>query len=438
MYERDIMTTKIDEFLNKYKLNIDEERFSNECYKFVYEMKLGLKEQDRGLPMVHTYISDEGILPAGEKIVVVDAGGTNLRVAVVSFDEKRKPIIANYNRYSMPGIESEITADELFTEIANYIVPYLHECKNIGICFSYMSESTPDKDAKVIELSKEVKVKDISGKLVCAEIKKVLERKGITGTTFTLVNDSVATLLAGKIFSTFSNEFIGYILGTGQNICYSEKLNNIPRLTKRNAFEKTMIINVESGYYDRYERGSLDEELDSESENPSSHILEKMMSGGYLGNLTLRVLKRAAAEELFTSDVLPKLEKLKELPLFLLDEFYSDIHVKNVLTECFGSSKDNILMSRFLIDAVMKRAAYLNAVVIGATLIKSETGTNKDRPTVICIDGTTYYKTLWLKDHISDYFRRLVRDKLNRFFTEIRIEDAPIIGTAVAGINRLF
>ena len=38
--------------------------------------------------MIPTYISIDKQIPAGERIIVVDAGGTNFRVATVVFDEK--------------------------------------------------------------------------------------------------------------------------------------------------------------------------------------------------------------------------------------------------------------------------------------------------------------------------------------------------------------
>ncbi|MCL1830672.1 MAG: hypothetical protein FWG21_04500 [Oscillospiraceae bacterium] len=430
------MNTKLNDFLTKYLLNTDLDSFKTECDKFVTEMTVGLAESGRMLPMIHTYISDEGVIPIDEKIVVVDAGGTNLRVAVVSFDETLTPNISDFSRHDMPGVASEISAEQLFITFAEYIEPYLDECDRVGICFSYPSVSTPDRDAKVMELAKEVKVRGINGRMLCREIQQILEAKGITGKNFTLVNDSVATQLAGKL-NADSNEYIGYILGTGQNICYSEKIQNISRLpvVPIGSADKTMIVNVESAYYSRYQRGALDDILDAESGSPGSHPLEKMTSGAYLGNITLRVLKAAAAEELFTLPAANKIAALKQLPLQLVDEYYLDSYCNNELASCFNTDDNDIVISRSLIDAVMRRAAFLNAIVIGATLIKAEAGLNPDHPAVICIDGTTYYKTTWLRQHISELFDSQIRQKLQRYFVEIKVEDAPLIGTAIAGLT---
>lgn len=424
----------VSNFIKSNRLDVNITKYVEDCEKFVLEMKLGLKEADLGLPMIHTFISDEGEIPINEEIVVVDAGGTNLRVATVSFNKDKQPKISNFTRYDMPGVFEEVTADELFKTIASYIEPYLISCDRVGICFSYMSESTKDKDAIALELSKEVKVRGIKGKMICAEIKKVLAERGITGKTFTLVNDSVATLLAGKI-NAASDKHIGYILGTGQNICYSEKIENISRLVRTDTDSSTMIINVESAYYSGYEYGRIDDVFDSKSENPGAHRFEKMVSGAYLGGITLAVLQTAAEEGLFSKSAAEKILKLDRLSLVTVGEYYTDNLGDNILAECFGASENDTETAVKLIDTVMKRAAYLNALVIGAGLLKSEAGTNKEKPAVICIDGTTYYKMEWLRKYIKEFYETLIIGKLKRHFVEIKVEEAPIIGTAVAALT---
>ena len=48
---------------------------------FIGEMEKGLKGEESSLFMIPTYISIDKKVPAGERIIVVDAGGTNFRVA---------------------------------------------------------------------------------------------------------------------------------------------------------------------------------------------------------------------------------------------------------------------------------------------------------------------------------------------------------------------
>lgn len=53
----------------------------------VLEMERGLAGKDSSIPMIPTYVSNQGTLPIGEPVVVIDAGGTNFRCALVSLEE---------------------------------------------------------------------------------------------------------------------------------------------------------------------------------------------------------------------------------------------------------------------------------------------------------------------------------------------------------------
>ena len=69
---------------------MDAERVDlNEYTKvFAESMRAGLRGDADAMPMIPTYLSSAGKLPRGEKAVVIDAGGTNFRTAVISFDTK--------------------------------------------------------------------------------------------------------------------------------------------------------------------------------------------------------------------------------------------------------------------------------------------------------------------------------------------------------------
>ena len=431
------MNGRLDAFVKKYKLAVDTRAFESECLRFTGEMEKGLAAGGGSLHMIPSFISDEGRLPANKKIITVDAGGTNLRVATVHFDGEGKPVIEHFSKRAMPGTDREITADDFFGHIAKCIRPFAEESDLVGVCFSYAAEITQNRDASVIELGKELKVSDINGRLVCEEIQKHLDGMGVSKKKFTVVNDTVATLLAAKTaqLSASNDGYFGFILGTGTNVCYTEKKANITRLPPDYPVNGGMIINVESGYYDLFDRGEIDEQLDAESELPGSHVLEKMISGAYLGSLSKRVLQKAAAEGLFSDGAAKMIMEIEDIPLIHVDRLYEGCRDDNPLAECLGYTEDDLAVGTGLIDCVMKRAAYLVNVVIGAVLLKTGAGKSNTRPALICVDGTTFYKCLWLYDHVFELSGELVTGKLNRFFTTVRIEDAPLIGTAVAGLT---
>ena len=79
--------------------------------------------------------------------------------------------------------------------------------------------------------SKEIRAPEVEGTLVGAGLAEALERAGVRGKrTTVLLNDTTATLLAGRSAAEDTRQYdgyVGYILGTGTNAAYLEA--SIPR-----------------------------------------------------------------------------------------------------------------------------------------------------------------------------------------------------------------
>ena len=75
--------------------------------RFIADMELGLAGHNSSLDMIPTYLAS-GVPAPGSKAAVIDAGGTNFRVALVAFTEGG-PVIERMERYAMPGSEGEAT-----------------------------------------------------------------------------------------------------------------------------------------------------------------------------------------------------------------------------------------------------------------------------------------------------------------------------------------
>ena len=73
---------------------------------FREEMKAGLNGSGSSLQMIPTYISAEGNIPRDLPVVVLDAGGTNFRVAEDSIRASGEARIENYKKYLsiFPGL----------------------------------------------------------------------------------------------------------------------------------------------------------------------------------------------------------------------------------------------------------------------------------------------------------------------------------------------
>ena len=106
-----------------------------ETQTFVQEMNQGLTEKPGSLKMLCTYIQPEGKIPLNEPVIVIDAGGTNFRVALVTFDLKQNPVIEEFKTYPMPGTKGEISLEEFFAKLVEYLQPVIHRSNRIGFCF---------------------------------------------------------------------------------------------------------------------------------------------------------------------------------------------------------------------------------------------------------------------------------------------------------------
>ncbi len=190
---------KVEVFLKNHGMDPEGTDLKENCDLFIREMEQGLDSADSSLMMIPTYISMDSELPINEPVIVIDAGGTNFRVAVVYFNNDKKPVIEDFKLYSMPGTKGEISKEEFFDTMAEYIKPVLHKSSKISFCFSYPVKILPNKDGRLIKFSKEVKVRDVEGELIGENLLKSIRKLGCKeDKSIILLNDTVATLLGGK------------------------------------------------------------------------------------------------------------------------------------------------------------------------------------------------------------------------------------------------
>lgn len=310
------LKASVDGFLKKYGMHYEDLDMKQECDAFIKEMEKGLQGDASTLKMLCTYLGAEGDISIGEPVIVMDAGGTNFRVAVVSFDKNKKPIMEYFKLYSMPGTTGELSKEEFFRTIADYLLPVIDRSEKIGFCFSYPIEILPNKDGKLIGFTKEVKVKNVKGEEIGANLLRVLKKMGYAADKkIVLLNDTVATLLGGKA-ALPEREFdssIGFILGTGTNTCYLEENSNIRNALHLCAQPGTTIINIESGGYGKAIRGSLDKSFDSTTGDPGKQQFEKMIAGAYQGGLIFEVIRKACEEGLLSQQFANNLSNIKHM-----------------------------------------------------------------------------------------------------------------------------
>ncbi|MBQ7158616.1 MAG: hexokinase [Treponema sp.] len=364
--------------------------------------------------------------PKNERVIVIDAGGTNFRSCLVTFDAEGKPAISDFQKTVMPGVAKELSKTAFFDAIADNIDYLKNKADRIGFCFSYSMTITKDGDGIPNSFSKEIKAGEVVGVPVGATLTAVLEKRGWNKIKhIALLNDTVAALLAGAAGNGGKrySSYIGFILGTGMNGAYIQPAwKNEPQ----------QIVVCENGKFGDFARSDFDEALDKKSQHPGEYMLEKCCSGGYLGALGLEVLQAAAKDGVVSAECAEALNKICDLTLIELDDFLHTANEQNskenVISACCKDENDRAILFEIL-DALIERCAGYAASILAACLLQSEAG--KDEPVCILCNGTTFFKTYRLRERIESY--------LSKYASGIRYEiiskeNDITIGTATAGL----
>jgi hexokinase len=423
-------------FYRKYGMDPSSIDIGKECEKFLSEMQRGLEGKPGSLKMIPAYVTAGGEIPVGEPVVAIDAGGTNFRRCIIRFDSNRKPVIDDYEAHPMPGSQGRISRETFFRAMAEYLAPVAGKSDKIGFCFSYPTEILPSGDGRLIRFCKEVQADGVEGGLVGKGLLDALAAAGIKGTkSIMLLNDTVATLLGGQAARANRKygSYVGFILGTGTNTCYIESHAAIKKLTGLDP-AGSMIINIESGAYDRAPRGRIDEAFDSATVNPGEHQFEKMISGGYFGDLALAVLKKAALDGLLSGECSKKISALSELGAKDANEFMDDPWAAGALSGCCGSGEDSITVYH-LLDTLFERAAKLVAVNLSAVVVKSGAGQDPTRPVCVAAEGTMFHKSRAFRSKLECHIKEYLVDGLGLYCEFIEAENATLLGTAIAGLT---
>jgi len=405
--------------------------------RFLSEMQNGLNGEASSLAMIPAYVSSEGDVPVDRPVAVIDAGGTNLRIGIARFDADRKIALTHFSKQAIPGRDVEASAAEFYAVMVDALAPVRDAFDDIGFCFSYPAGITPDYDGKLLHWTKEIKVPELVGTHVGAGLLGALEARGIAGKKVVVLNDTVAALLAGVAAGQAfdASSYAGFILGTGTNTAYVEQNRNIGKLEGVHD-SGSQVINVESGGFAGFERGPIDLAMDAESENPGKHVFEKTISGVYMGPLALRLMKGLVAQGAFSGNGGKTLADMTELSTIGIDNLCADNgrDVGILGTDCFTDADREVMKEVF--SAVVDRAALLTAVNLTAAIVKSGAGQDPARPVCINIDGSTYYKTFRMPEKVQAQLQRLLTAR-SLHVRCIQVDDAPVVGAAIAGLTTI-
>ena len=392
------------EFIEKYGLSPD--RIDGEaCLKrLLTDMAAGL-EGKGNIPMIPSYLNPDIRPVSGQSSCVMDAGGTNLRVARAVFDEAGNCNLSGLYKTAMPGTREELTAGEFYGALADH-ARRTGCAERVGLCFSYNVSIERDLDGILDAWCKEVRVPDAPGKPVGGSLRKAL---GPDCRSVRVLNDSTAALLGAHFRDPRIT--VGLILGTGINVCYVEDCGRIPKVPADLRFD-SMIISTEVGEFRGIPKTRFDEAVIAASGEPELAHGEKQCAGAYLGELISRAWQQAAREGILGESFL-RTVTLPEISDYLAG-------LPGSIPECSAAKQ--------IAGTMIRRAAKVAAILTAGAVLR---GCPENSDCRMVIEGSQFSKLTGFGDSFLESLRELLLP--GRIRVEVaRVENSCLIGAALA------
>ena len=408
-----VFSKRADEFMKQYGMEPQRTDLSQCTKGFLDEMSDGLRGGNSPVLMLPTYLTLEGELPLNRPVIVVDAGGTNFRSALVTMTDGG-PVIENLTVRPMPGSQGAITKEAFLDQVSDILLPLTKKSHQVGFCFSYAAEILPNGDGRVVAISKQVQIIGSEGMLLGKELSAALVAKGEPGVEFVVLNDTVAAVLGGVagLGDEVFDGFVGLIYGTGVNTCYSECKENITKLTTPWQGD-SMIINMESAAFCGVPMGEFDRRLDQASVDCGKCQYEKMVSGRYQGGVIYHALRQGAEDGLFSAKLAGVLKRLDTLELVEADAFTVRSYGDGLLAAACDGEGDRELVYT-IIDRSVARAARLVCANLAAVLEQADLGRSIHRPACIVAEGSTFYKGYLFRGKLERLCTQYITETLGR------------------------
>lgn len=428
------MNKVVAAFLSKHNFPVNTD-IDTVIDALLYDMDEGLSSRPAGQDMIRTFSNPPAKSPAGESVIVIDAGGTNFRSCLVTFDNMGKPSIDFMEKTKMPGTEGELSKKAFFDKFAENLEHLKDKSDKIGFCFSYPMTITEDGDGVLINFSKEVKAPEVVGSHIGKELVKALSEHGWKKKLHvSLLNDTVAALLAGAADVAEGmrySSYVGFILGTGMNGAYIQSEDPAYKGLKK------QIIVCESGKFADVIQSDFDKALDAKSEKPGTGLMEKQCSGAYMGPLAYEAIHSAAQEGLFSKKFSESLLQISKLTQIEMDSFlhapYSTASVLGAKAAESATEEDYARLFQ-LLDAIVDRCARLASAILAACVIKSGAGRDATRPVCLLCDGTSFYKTYKVRARVEAFLESLLVQKRGLYYDIVSIDNDITLGSAIGGL----
>lgn len=404
------------------------------------------------LAMLPSFLHMPITLDTEKSFIAIDAGGSNLRCALIKFsiiDKQYQYTITKESLHAMPGTQKKLSALEFFEALYLCIAPLLDFSDTIGFCFSYPCEISNALDGKLLRWTKEINAPEVENLWIAQALNKLFDKKGKPQKKIIVLNDTVSTLLSSKLTSEQSSNrttnntknyaHIGLILGTGTNCAFTDMS------IETNSGRTHEIINIESGAYNGIKNTPSDEQLDAQSLNPKEYAFEKKIAGRYLGNLCLILLNIAASQALLSINCCESIQTFSRANKNnLATEQLNELLSQNAKPNIFTNNENDKNTIRFLINAVIERAALLSALQLFAISKKIYLDLNQSKVQAasrapmlhidISIEGSTYYQLSGYQEKITNTLHSLMQQQ-GISYQLLQTKHASLLGAAIAAAS---
>lgn len=370
--------------------DVDRESMLKVALLFKETMEKSLKGETTCLKMLPSFIGK----PTGKEqgtFMTMDMGGTNLRCTKFKIKdgnfetlvEKKVKLVNKEKGYDLT--KSNTDAKQLFGFMADCMAEIVEpgESMYLGNTFSFPCRQEGINEAYLIYWTKEITTSGVEGQNINKLLADALNEKNIKIEPVVVLNDTVGTLLVAMY--SHQDADIGSIMGTGHNTCYLE--NNHPINGGK------MIVNIESGNYNvGLPITKYDESIDKNSQMPGAQMLEKMVSGYYMGSIVREACLDLYNQKALFSDAGADAETF-------FNQSFNALMVENFIlypsktAEQYGCSMTDAETIKQVSEAVLRRTVRLVATShLGILFHQENNGTAVKNKHVIAIDGTIYEK----------------------------------------------
>jgi hexokinase len=420
----------------KDNLTISADDMGGIIERFHADMKRGLAGEESSLKMLIGYVDKPTGDETGE-FMGFDFGGSNFRVLSVKLlgnGNIAEPV--KMKKYPMEveedGRHLTLPADELFDFVAGSVADFLHAQGSVsgegtihsGFTFSFPISQTGIDEGRVGELTKGFANDGLLGANPVTLLRDAILRNsevtqsGTNVQVDALCNDTIGTLVARAYSDPHCD--VGVILGTGTNGAFFADLNSVPLYRGGPTHSGKMAINMEWGGFDKLRRTPYDVQLDNNSNNPGRQILEKMVSGKYLGeNARLTLVDLIAAKELLqglNGNVPPALKERYAFTVEGMAKIESDnspdLDQVNVVLQGFGvenSTPNDRKLIKDVCAIVSTRAARVSASVTAGTIKWMDPEVT--RLHTVAVDGSLFAEYPGFKERMETALGEIFKDR---------------------------